>query len=87
MPDINSMAQLLRQAQQELLRLRRQNEIQSAKLHVFDQMLLLFHSRPNYPTSAGEPDLSWQIDQMLQQDLEQKAGAAVEALMKEQANG
>jgi hypothetical protein len=57
---------LLRQASIEIKRLRQQNQIMSARLEMFDQLMLLFHTQPNYPSQGMSPDIVYDIDKLLQ---------------------
>jgi len=57
--------ELLKMAAKEIKLLRRQNELQAARLEVFDKMILLLHTLPNYPSQGMGEDLAWKIDQYI----------------------
>ena len=58
---------LLQQASNEIKSLRKQNELMAARLEVFDTMMRLFHTSPNYG-SVGmmSPDVVYEVDQYLE---------------------
>jgi len=57
--------ELLQRAVTEINILRRQNELMSAKLEMFDKCVLLLHTSPNYPSQGMSPDLVWEIQKSL----------------------
>jgi hypothetical protein len=58
---------LLQQASSEIKALRRQNELMSARLEVFDSMMRLFHTSPNYGQGGMmHPDIVYEIDKYLE---------------------
>jgi hypothetical protein len=56
---------LLLKAAEEIKTIRRQNELMAARLDVFDKMILLLHTPPNYPGHGMGEDIAWQIDEYL----------------------
>lgn len=56
---------LLQQAAEELRQLRKQNEIMSARLEMFDKCMLLLHTPPSYQNQGMSPDLVWEIEKHL----------------------
>lgn len=57
---------LLQYALNEINSLREQNKIMSARLEVFDTMMRLFHTTPNYGGNGlMSPDIAWQIGKYL----------------------
>lgn len=66
---INAMQkELLQDASKEILRLRRDNSIYSARLQMFDDMMLLFRTQPSWGSGmvsgAGE-DIAWRIERFI----------------------
>lgn len=58
---------LLRDASSEIKSLRRQNELMAARLEMFDTMMRLFHTTPNYGSGdTMEPGIVYQIDKYLE---------------------
>lgn len=57
---------LLQMAVQEIKGLRHLNQIQSARLDMFDSMMLLFTSRPKENNQGMSPDLVWQIEKHIE---------------------
>lgn len=54
---------LLRQAQEEIKSLRKQNEILTARVRMFDDMMLLLKAAPGYPGGGlMGPDIIYDID-------------------------
>lgn len=62
--------QLLREAVFEIKQLRKQNEIMSARLDMFDKCMLIFQSAPAYQSQGMSPDLVWQIEKHLTENIE-----------------
>lgn len=59
--------QLLASALDEIRTLREQNKFMAARLDVFDNMLRVFHTVPNYGNSgAMHPDIAWEINKHLE---------------------
>jgi len=57
---------LLQSALNEIRTLRSTNELQSARLEVFDNMMRMFHTLPNYGNSGMmSPDIVWEIQKHL----------------------
>lgn len=56
---------LLSQAAAEISSLRTQNSIMSAKLEVFESMMLLFTSTPAYRGQGMSEDVVWKIKERL----------------------
>ncbi len=60
---MNESLSLLQQANNEIKSLRRQNELMSARLNMFDSIQLLLRTSLNYPNQGMSEDLCWKIDQ------------------------
>lgn len=56
---------LLKSAALEIKQLRTQNNLMAARLEVFDKMMLLLHTAPNYPSQVMGEDLVWKIDKYI----------------------
>jgi hypothetical protein len=56
---------LLKEAMFEITLLRRTNEIQSARLDMFDSMTQLLHTTPAHNGKAMSPDLVWEIQKFI----------------------
>lgn len=60
--------ELLQYALNEIQGLRNQNQVQSARLSMFDDMMLVFRTPPAYSTSGGmSPDIAYQIQKRLKE--------------------
>lgn len=57
--------EMLKQASAELKMLRLQNQRMGGRLEMFDAMMLLFTTRPEYRGEGMSPDISNQIDNYL----------------------
>ncbi len=57
--------QLLKQAVSEIKTLRSRNELMSARLGVFDDMMMLVKSAPVYPTHGMQPDIVYDIEKQI----------------------
>lgn len=57
---------LLRQAREEILRLRRTNDILSAKVEVIELFSLVFQTQPAYPSTGMSIDVAWLIQRRLE---------------------
>jgi hypothetical protein len=57
--------QMLREAATEIKTLRRQNEIMSARLDVFDSMMAVLHTPIATKSQGMSPDLVWEIEKYL----------------------
>ena len=57
--------QMLREAANEIRSLRRQNELMSARLEVFDSMMAVLHTPIATKSQGMSPDLVWQIEKFL----------------------
>lgn len=53
--------QAVQGAVSEIESLRRQNELMSARLDMFDKMILLFTSEPSFPRTGAAPDLVYEL--------------------------
>ena len=56
---------LLEESVIEIKQLRHQNSLMAARLQMFDDVMLLFKSVPNYPTMGYSEDLVWKIERHL----------------------
>lgn len=54
--------QLLKEAAIEIKMLRRQNEIMSARLGVFDDLMSMLNTSPAYKTQGMSPDVVYAIE-------------------------
>lgn len=52
---------LLNEAREEIERLRRHNEILSAKVEMIDLFAVVLHTRPEYPSRGMAEDVAWKI--------------------------
>lgn len=57
--------QMLREAANEIKNLRRQNELMSARLDVFDSMMAVLHTPIATKSQGMSPDLVWKIEKYL----------------------
>lgn len=57
--------QMLREAVNEIRSLRRQNELMSARLEVFDSMMAVLHTQIATKSQGMSPDLVWKIEKYL----------------------
>jgi hypothetical protein len=57
--------QMLREAANEIRSLRRQNELMSARLDVFDSMMAVLHTPIATKSQGMSPDLVWKIEKYL----------------------
>lgn len=60
------MKHLLMQAKEEILQLRRQNEILSAKVETMELFALVLRTQPNYPGMTMGEDIAWQLAREIQ---------------------
>jgi hypothetical protein len=59
--------QLLQSALNEINSLRKQNELMAARLDVFDNMMRLFHTTPNFGSNGlMNPDITYEISKYLE---------------------
>lgn len=56
---------MLREAANEIKNLRRQNELMSARLDVFDSMMAVLHTPIATKSQGMSPDLVWKIEKYL----------------------
>lgn len=56
---------MLREAANEIRSLRRQNELMSARLDVFDSMMAVLHTPIATKSQGMSPDLVWKIEKYL----------------------
>jgi hypothetical protein len=61
-----SEKELLQQSVFEIQKLRRHNEIMSARLEMFDALMLLFHTAPNFPSGGLSENIVWKINKHLE---------------------
>lgn len=64
--------ELLQEASNEIKSLRKQNELMGARLDMFDSMMLIFRTQPNYGSQGMSEDLVWKIDKHLEQSKQSK---------------
>ena len=53
---------LLQKAKDEILKLRRTNEVYGAKLEMFDCLMLLLHTKPAERQDWQTVDVAWELD-------------------------
>ncbi len=58
---------MLSEAANEIRSLRRQNELMSARLEVFDSMMTVLHTPIAVKSQGMSPDLVWKIEKFLNQ--------------------
>lgn len=56
---------LLQRSAMEIKTLRSQNQLMSARLEMFDKMMVLLHTEPNYPGMGASPDVVWEIQKYI----------------------
>lgn len=64
---MSNKLELLQDAALEIKSLRKQNELMAARLDVFDKMILLLHTPPNYQSHGMSEDLVWKIEKHIQE--------------------
>jgi hypothetical protein len=57
---------LLFQASQEIKKLRRENELMSARLNMFDTITKMLHTNFEQRNGGMTPDLVWEIDKFVE---------------------
>lgn len=63
---MQTIISLLTEAKSEIKSLRHQNELMSARLEMFDTMMRLFHTTPNYGSNGmSHPDIVWSIEKFI----------------------
>lgn len=62
----NEALQLLNQSVSEIRQLRQENNLMAARLDMFDKMILLFDTQPNYRGQGMSEDLCWKIEKYTQ---------------------
>lgn len=60
--DTQDLIHKIQEAQHEIRSLRQANQILQAKAEVFDGMMLLFTSQPNFRTQGMSPDVVYTLD-------------------------
>ncbi len=58
--------ELLKNAAMEIKILRRQNELKSARLDMFDSVMKLLHTKPAMESQGMSPDLVWEIEKFIE---------------------
>lgn len=53
---------LLQRCSIEIKTLRRSNELMEARLSMFDKIIMVLHTRPEYPGMGMSPDVCFEID-------------------------
>ncbi len=56
---------LLSNAKFEIMQLRKKNEILGVKVGVFEDMMLLLKTQPNYERVGMSPDLVWELEKFV----------------------
>ena len=57
------ITELLKDAQAEIIRLRRRNEILEAKVEVMDSFMCVLHTSPAQHNQTASVDVAWQLGQ------------------------
>lgn len=58
---------LLIGAREEILSLRRRNEILSAKVEMIDLFSLVLHTKPAYPSQGASVDVAWELERAIRE--------------------
>lgn len=58
--------QLLQEAAQEIKNLRSQNQLMSARLEMFDNMMAVLHTDVARKSQGMSPDLVWEIEKFIE---------------------
>lgn len=58
---------LLIGAREEILSLRRRNEILSAKVEMIDLFSLVLHTKPAYTTQGASVDVAWELERAIRE--------------------
>lgn len=69
MDPLKEATQLLESARQEITQLRQQNNIMGARLEMFDSVMLLFRTEPNFPRMGMSEDVNYRIEKFLASQL------------------
>lgn len=59
--------QLLKSAANEIMVLRTDNHNMRLRLDMFDQLMILFNTKPEYQSQGMSPDLVWEIEKHIAQ--------------------
>jgi hypothetical protein len=70
------MKNLLLQAKEEILQLRRQNELLSAKVETMELFALVLRTQPSYTGMTMGEDVAWKLDRQIRQMEEETTRAA-----------
>lgn len=62
----NEALKLLNQSVLEIRQLRQENKLMALRLDMFDKMMLLFDTQPNYRGQSLTEDLCWKIEKYTQ---------------------
>ena len=75
---------LLQRAVFEIKILRNRSELMNARLEMFDNMMLLLHSKPATQSQGMSPDIIWEIEKHLaaQELTDDKADISLDNLQK-----
>lgn len=57
--------ELLQRAANEIRQLRSQNQLMAARLDMFDSLMLLFRTEPNFERNGMGEDIVWQIEKTI----------------------
>jgi hypothetical protein len=60
--------ELLKQAVSEIRMLRSQNQLMSARLEMFDSLMLVLHTDVARRGQGMSPDLTWEIEKFLEKE-------------------
>ena len=76
--------ELLERANDEIKQLRHQNQLQAARLEVFDSMMLLFTSLPNYQARGlMHPDIVYEITKAIEAEKNNTVPCAQDPIRKD----
>lgn len=70
---------LLTEAKQEIVSLRRQNELMRARLDMFDNIMQMLHTQPAYKGEGMSPDLVYAIEKFITSELTPENGKSNDA--------
>ena len=64
---MSDMRDLLEEAREEIVHLRRRNEILSAKVEMIDLFACILYTRPWIPAEGQGEDVAWKLEQKIRE--------------------
>lgn len=64
----NNTKHILLRSVSEIKSLRKDNQLMAARLDMFDKMMLLFHTPPNYQSQGMTEDVCYQIEKLIESE-------------------